>query len=83
MQFDSENNKLTSLVKCGPISLSIKQIGEIMHIPYVGSEVMTNYDQNWENYNKNDFYYSIIHFSKEDFHNKRRRMNGVVPKRVL
>lgn len=54
-----------------------------MHIPYVGSEVMTNYDQNWENYNKKDFYYSISHFSKEEFHNKRRRMSDVVPKYVL
>lgn len=38
-----KNNKLTSYVKGVPISLSVKQLGEIMKIPYVGSEIWANY----------------------------------------
>lgn len=73
-----KKDKLTSFVKGVPISLSIKELGECLSIPYVGAEIRTNFNAQLENYNKIDFYYSITRFSEDEIQQKRRMTSGII-----
>lgn len=62
-----KNNKLTSSVKGVPISLSVMQLRENLKIPYVNSEIRTNYDPNWHNYNMKLFVIVSTEFLRKNF----------------
>lgn len=67
---------MTSSIKGVPISTSVKQLGEILKIPYVGIKIRTNWEQARNDYSKRGYYYSISRMSEEEFYSKRKRVNG-------
>ena len=64
------------------ISLTPEIVGEILHIPQIGSSLNDPEDEAWDDYKKKDFYYNIDRLNEAEFRAKRiRGLGGVIPSR--